>query len=112
MFVQRYVTGTGTPALQTLKGGQNADLWGFVATYAEAATYFVKFWWTGNKAIPVIGTTVPDLTVPVSSSSPPFILMRPIIMGGPVYFAVTLNAVGTDDTALGTGGDVISILLE
>lgn len=115
MYVLKTTTTTSTPALALLGGGRNVDLYGVIATYAESATYFIKFWYgtsMSSATPPTIGTTVPSLTIPISASGPGFICSKPIQMQAPVYWAATLNAVDTDDTALGTGGDIVNLLLE
>jgi len=114
MFPYTFVSTTTTPALVQLKGGQNCDFWGLIATSMEAAgAMFVKLWWGGNTtATPVLGTTLPDLTISVPTTG----LVQPLdwalVHSGPLWFAVTKNNVGTDATALVTGGGVITFFLE
>jgi hypothetical protein len=38
-------------------------------------------------------------------------LNSPLQGGGPLYYAVTKNAADADDTALSTGGDVVTLFL-
>ena len=114
MFPYTFVTTTSAPALIQLKGGQNCDLLGIIATSAEAAAgMFVKFWWSSNaNAAPVLGVTLPDLTIsiPVTGLVAPF--NYPILHAGPLWVAVTKVLAGTDTTALATGGGTVTLLLE
>ena len=114
MFPYTFVTTTNTPALVQLNGGHNTDLLGIIATSMEAAgAMFVKLWWGGNSnATPVLGTTLPTLTLSVPTTGLIVPFEWPFVYPGPVWFAVTKNNVGTDATALGTGGGVVTLFLE
>jgi hypothetical protein len=113
MYVYHATTTTNAPALTAITPGvKMPELFGVIATYAESATFYIKFWWGGNtNTVPTLGVTEPNLTVPISSGGPGFVLTKSICMQGPLYWAATANASDTDATALGTGGDVINILL-
>lgn len=106
------VTTTATPALIEL-GGAVAVLG---LTVAAAEAFYLKFWWTGSSSInenPVIGTTLPQWTVQVPSTGiAPAEFNHPLQGGGTVWVAATKNLIGTDDTALTTGGDVITLFLD
>ncbi len=108
-----FTTGTGTPALNLVQGGVNVSFIGGCASSAEAAPYFIKLWWQGanpSQGIPVIGTTAPNIVIPIGTTGQaPFLLHFPLNMGGPCWYAVTKNAAVTDDTALTTGGDVVTL---
>lgn len=113
MQIYHATTTTSTPALTQLQvGAEYPVLYGVIATYAESSTYYIKFWWQGNtNTAPTIGVTKPNLTVPISSGGPGFVLTVPIVLQGPLYWAATGGASDTDATALGAGGDVINILM-
>ena len=116
MYVIQAATTTSAVALAKLAPGINPELFGVIATYAESSTFYVKFWWQGNSnTAPVLGTTLPNLNVPISSSGPGFLIGGGagcgVIMQGPLWWAATANAVGTDTTALGAGGDIISFFV-
>ena len=114
MRTYHFTTGTGTPALNLVSATGCAFL-GMAATCAEAAAYFVKIWWGGTAAgteLPVIGTTAPNLTIQVPTTGTFQEFNHPLQGGGPMWVAATKNAGDTDDTALTTGGDVISLFVD
>jgi hypothetical protein len=88
------------------------EFWGFAATNAEGAIYFLKLYWQGNtNLLPVVGTTVPSITMPIQTASTGFDLKEPLLQLGPLWYTVTKNAGDTDATALTTGGDVITLFV-
>jgi hypothetical protein len=111
----KFTTGTGTPALTLVNGGVPTSFRGFTASNAEGATIYLKLWWVGPnplQSIPTIGTTAPSATLAIPSAGQPVAdLNLPLQGGGPLYYAVTKNAGDTDDTALTTGGDVVTLFL-
>lgn len=108
-----FTTTTATPALTLVNGGVNTSFIGGCSSSAEAAAFYLKLWWQGanpSQTIPVIGTTSPNAVIPIpAAGQPPFLLHYPLNMGGPLWYAVTKNAAVTDDTALTTGGDVVTL---
>jgi hypothetical protein len=114
MFPYTVVSTTSAPALVLLKGGQQCDLWGIIATSAEAAnSMYVKLFWGGNNnAVPVLGTSIPDVTfnIPITGIVAP--LDVPIVHSGPLWYAIVKNNVYTDATALATGGGLVTFLLD
>jgi hypothetical protein len=106
-----FTTGTATPAL--VQVGSFTEFWGVVATDAESGAYFIKLWWQGNAlAVPVLGITPPNLTIPIYTASSGVVFQRGLVQNGPLWYAVTKNASDTDATALSTGGDVVTLLVE
>ena len=113
MRVVHATTTTSAPALALVDGQRSCDLYGVIATYAESSTYYIKFWFQGNtNAAPVLGTTAPTLTIPVSAGAPGYLTASPIILQGPLWWAATANASDTDSTALGAGGDIVNIFID
>ncbi len=114
MYPLTFVTTSSTPTLTQLKGGQNVDLMGIVATSLEAAgAMFVKLWWGGNSnTIPTLGSTLPTVTIGVPTTGLIVPFTFPLVYPGPCWYAVTKNNVGTDATALATGGGVVTLFLE
>ena len=109
-----FTTVTGAPALTQIHGEAVAFL-GLIATNAESATFYLKLFWGRNKGveIPVLGTTVPDITIAIPSAGlPPEVFNYPLQGGGPCWVAATLNAIYTDTTALSTGGDIVTLFLD
>lgn len=107
-----FTTTNGTPALNLINGGQPVGFMGGSSSNAEAANFFIKLWWQKDKtAIPVIGTTAPDLTIQVPSAGlPPFTVLQSLNAGGACWYAATLLAADADTTAL-AGGDVVTLFL-
>jgi hypothetical protein len=112
VIAYKFITGTGTPALLPL------GVVGFIGACASnletTTVIFLKLWWQHDTAtIPVIGTTAPDITIPIPSAGlPPFALPLSLNMGGgPVFAAVTKLGADTDTTALSTGGEVVTLFL-
>lgn len=112
MIPIHFTTGTSAPVLTLM--GSFTEFYGAVGTNAEA--YYIKIYWQGNTNTPiVIGTTVPNITIPVPASPTSitgFCLSRAVILQGPMYYTVTKSAADTDATALSTGGDVITLFVE
>ncbi len=75
------------------------ELWGFSATDSKDATYYLKIWFQGNtNTVPIAGTTKPTVTFAIQSGAPNCVYMSPVILQGPMYYAVTLNAADRDTT--------------
>ena len=107
-----FTTGTSTPVWT--QAGNFGSFYGAVGTNAE--TFFLKIYWqSATNTAPVAGTTVPNITIefPASPTSvPQLVFERPLVQTGPMFYLVTKNAGDTDATALSTGGDVITLLVE
>jgi len=89
--------------------GTSAPVW----TLAGSGAYFIKIYWQGTASgIPVVGVTVPDLTIPIYTTTLGVEFHRALVQNGPMYYTVTKNAGDTDATALSSGGDVITLLVE
>jgi len=97
---------------------QTANLAGGSVINTNAAARYLKFYSSGaNGANPVVGTTVPWLTVQLPATSQTSIsTLVPSFVGvaasGPLWIATTANAVYTDTTAVGAGDLYISLFLE
>jgi hypothetical protein len=118
-FTKQVVIAGGTPVATLLNGP--TELYGLSATNSQGtpAIYYVKFYWQGVGAPPpgtsvvnpVVGTTLPQLTIPVPVGGLFNLSFDPMNNGGPLWYWVTLNALQTDATAIATGGDVLSFIL-
>jgi len=101
---------------------------GIIATSAEAASgLFVKLWWEGTgtappttaggsqpaTAAPIVGTTVPHLTIPIPTvTGLAFNLAEPLNNGGNIWYWVTGAAADNSTAVLATGGDVITLVYD
>ena len=114
MFHYTFVTTTSAVAFIQPKPNQHADWYGICATSMEAAgAMFVKLWWSGNSnTAPVLGTTLPDITMSIPTTGLIQTFQWPDVHPGLLYVAVTKNNVGTDTTVLATGGGVVTLFLE
>jgi hypothetical protein len=114
MYNYPYVSTTSAVALVEPKPNQACDFWGLAATSMEAAgAMFLKIFWGGNSnATPVLGTTLPDVTISIPTTGLLVPFHVPLVHPGRMWFAVTKNNVGTDTTVLVTGGGVITLFLE
>lgn len=91
----------------------------FLNTSATVDLY-VKFYWGVQGAIPVVGTTVPNLTVavPATGTAPAAIgqvaqnWSNPITANGTLWMAVTGAAASTDTTAVAAGQGILTVLLQ
>ena len=105
---------TGTSAPVWTQAGNFGSFYGAVGTVAE--TFFLKIYWqNATNTPPVAGTAIPNITIefPTSPTAVPGVIFtRPLVQTGPMFYLVTKNAGDTDATALSTGGDVITLLVE
>lgn len=114
MFAVHFLTTTSAPALTIAKGGQSTTFWGCAATNNETSTtIYLKIWFQGNTNVaPIIGTTAPTITIAIPAAGTYFVQPIPVVMPGPLYYAVTKLQADTDATALSTGGEAITLFLE
>jgi hypothetical protein len=124
---QKITTTTGAVAAALMGGGSASELYGVIATSAEAASgLFIKIYWEGTGVapgiqgqqqtavtIPVAGTTVPSMTIAVPTvvglSS---VWQIPINNGGRIWYWITATAADSSTTVLVTGGDVITFVYD
>jgi hypothetical protein len=108
----------GTTNLTLLKSGQNVNLVGVLGVNTAAYEIFVKFYWMSGTLTaipPVVGTTVPNLTLPIpalgtTTGVANYYWSDGITFGGPCYFAVTKLAADSDTTVVVAGDGLITIL--
>lgn len=120
-----FTTTTSAPAAVLLPSA--STFLGIAATSAEAAAYYVKLWWEGTGTAPptvpggaqpatsgpTVGTTVPNITIQVPTTGLLLTtLAEPLNNGGRIWYWVTKNAADSDNTALVTGGDVITLIYD
>lgn len=113
MIPFKFITGTGTPALIPVVGG--SAFMGATANNLETSTtIYLKLWWQHVPATPpVIVTNPPDATIAIPAGGlAPFTFFRALQGGGPLWVAVTKLGADADNTALATGGEVVTLFLE
>jgi hypothetical protein len=95
------------------------------------ATYYVKLYWEGTgtavpqyggpqqkTTLPVAGTSIPHLTIPVNVESATvvggIVAISEVALnnGGRIWYWVSLNPADTDTTVLGAGGDVVTLIYD
>jgi hypothetical protein len=104
-------TGTGAPAPLLIPGA--SDFLALFASSVETGAFYVKLWWSGNNtAPPVVGTTIPTLTIPVPANGQAVSLNFPLNNGGNLYMWATKNGGDTDTTALTAGGDALTVVFD
>jgi len=111
MVPVKFTTGTSAPVWT--QAGSWTSFYGVVATNAESAAYFIKLYWQKDSpTAPSVGVTVPDLTIPIYTTTLGVEFHRALVQNGPLWYTVTKNAGDTDATALSSGGDIITLLVE
>jgi hypothetical protein len=112
-----FLLSAGTTNL-TQVSTQTANLAGGSVINTNVAARYLKFYSSGaNGANPVVGTTVPWLTVqlPASSQTSLSTIVSPFVgvgASGPLWIATTVNVAYTDTTAITAGDLYISLFLE
>jgi hypothetical protein len=124
---QKITTGTGAVVATLLAGGSASIFYGISAVNNETSTtIYVKLYWEGTgtapgvagsgqstTTLPAVATTVPQLTLQIPSTGLIFISDTALNNGGHIWFWVTSTlADGTAQTALATGGDLITLIYD
>lgn len=122
----KITTTTGTVAAALLAGGSASVFYGVSAYSAEAASYYIKIYWEGTgtapvnisgegqtTTLPVAATTVPQFTIIVPTTGLNSIHDVPINNGGRIWYWISAVAAdGTTQTALTTGGDLVTFVFD
>lgn len=113
-LVRRIVT-ANTTNLTKIKDGP-ADLDGYIATNTTGSAIFLKFYWytpTAAAPVPVVGTTVPDITVTMTANATVMLSQsNGMTRAGELWVAVTNSVGDTDATAVAANSGIITILYE
>lgn len=113
-LVRRIVT-ANTTNLTKIKD-QNANLDGYVLTNTTGSAIFFKAYWyqpTSAAPLPVVGTTVPDLTVTMAANATAAQSWpNGMTKAGELWIAVTNSVGDTDATAVAANSGVITVLYE
>lgn len=109
-----------TTNLTRVKDGP-AKLMGCELTNTTAAAVFIKFYWhlpTAAVPIPVVGTTVPDITIEIpalgtTTGSDSRDWASGLIKNvGNLFFAITNLVADNDATAVAAGSALVSVFFE
>lgn len=118
--IVRKLTTANSTNLTQVKDGATASLKGYACLNTTAAMIFLKFYWyvpTAAAPAPTVGTTVPDITIPLpalgtttggAQQSWPDGLQK----AGLLYLAVTNLAADSDATVVAAGSGIISVFYE
>lgn len=112
---KRLVTGA-TTNLTLLSTAPTMNLTGMMATNTAAYAIFVKFYWfsqLGTNVAPVVGTTLPDMTVNIPTVASLSVLFPQygITRNGDLWVAVTKLVADTDTTVTVAGDGLITFFL-
>jgi len=101
--------------LQPVRAGQSANIKGYAVANVATAIYIKLYWFTENSASvegPVVGTTVPNMTIGIAASANDHESFPDGITGnGQLWVAVTAAAADTD-SANAAAGAVVTLLVE
>ena len=110
----QYTLTASTNLIQVRGGGtMAANLKGWIIDNTTAATCYIKLGWYPNTTTVTVGTTVPQITIPVTNGTTPIANSFPdgITGVGQLWMWVTGAAAASDTTATAAGG-LITLLLE
>lgn len=114
-------TTTASTNLRNISGGsETAKLAGYTILCTSAvASVYAKFYWSRQGEVPVVGATVPDITVGVGSDSGVTAVAQavqsfdnPVGRMGQMWMWVTPLPAATDTNGTGAGDGIITLLLQ
>jgi hypothetical protein len=111
---------TASTNLQQISGAsETAKIAGLIAQNTAAYDIFIKAYWSRQGEVPVVGTTIPDLTIGIGAPSTTVTpgqqfnsIANPVGRMGQLWIWVTKNAADTDTTATAAGDGIITLLLQ
>lgn len=113
------LTSSASTNLTSINGTTpNTDLYGYEIYNTNAAARFVKLYWgppgsfSGGGDSPTVGTDKPAMTIQVGATAPARASF-PTGIGGPgtMFMAMTTGAADTDNTAVGAGDLIASLMI-
>jgi len=107
-------TSAASTNLQQVRQGTGGNVKGYVVANVATATYIKLFWFTPTAAAPqpVVGTTLPNLTIGVAASANvPQSFPDGITGNGQLWVCVT-GAAADSDSSNAAAGAVITLLVE
>ena len=115
----QYTTKASTNLAPISGASETAKLCGYVVVNTSAtAGVFIKLYWSRQGEVPVVGTTVPDITFGLTDATAPAVsqiaqnFSNPIGRVGQLYMWVTALPAATDTTATAAGDGIITLLLQ
>jgi hypothetical protein len=117
----QYLTKASTNLTNISGASETAKLCGYVIQNTSAvADVYVKLYWSRQGEVPVVGTTVPDITFGVAVNATPVTTVsqvaqnfsNPIGRMGQLWMWVTPLAAATDTNGTGAGDGIITLLLQ
>jgi hypothetical protein len=114
------VTAAAGTNLQPVRAGQAGNFKGYAAVVLAAYPVFLKLYWftpTAANPTPVVGTTVPNMTIELGVPSTGVghneqSYPDGVTGNGQLWMALTKNAVDSDNTALVAGDAIVTVLAE
>lgn len=108
-------TTTASTNLQAVRAGQTGKIKGYAVANVATAIYVKLYWFTETSATvegPVVGTTVPNMTLGIAASANDHESWPDGITGnGQLWVAVTAAA-ADGDSANAAAGAVVTLLIE
>ena len=113
-------TTANTTNLQMVRAGQSANFKGVVALCTAAYNIYLKLYWfipTASASVPVVGTTIPNLTFAVAANNTQtpdtnYSFPDGIVGNGQLWVAVTKLPADTDTTVVLASDAIVTILVE
>jgi hypothetical protein len=122
----KITTTTGTVTATLLAGGSASFFYGLCAVSAEAAVWYVKLYWEGTgvqtptaanqqvaTTLPSAGTTAASLTIPIPAAGLALATSPvPINNGARIWYWISATPGDGAQTALTTGGDLVTMIYD
>jgi hypothetical protein len=123
----KITTGTGTVTATLLANGSASTFYGVSALSAEAASFYIKLYWEGTgtapppnvgasqpaTVLPSAGTTIATMTFLVPTTGLPLSATNvPINNGGRIWYWISATAADGAQSALTTGGDLVTLIYD
>lgn len=116
----QYTTKASTNLVPVSGASETAKLAGYIVLNTNAAAdVWVKMYWSRQGEVPVVGTTIPDITFGASlAGTAPAIAQAALSIDNPVgrmgqlYMWITALPAASDTTSTGAGDGIITLLLQ
>lgn len=117
----QYTTKASTNLVNVSGASETAKLAGYsILNTSAIADVYVKLYWSRQGEVPVVGTTVPDITFGVAANATPATTVsqasasfdNPVGRMGQLYMWVTPLPAAADTNGTGAGDGIITLLLQ